>query len=540
MPTIADKKFSLPFLSGALLFLCALVFYYFSVLRVDYRRSALFNLKPGPDATEYFAQAVAMSRGERPSIRIGYERLPSAFPPGYSALIVPWLKILPRKDAVLAPFRTNQALGLLLLCVVFGFYLYLSMPVAGGIATVLLATLPGFFAFSRSSLSDVSAWLLYALAFIFAYLGLKEERRWKIYVSAAFLGLSMNLRLQSVFFVPLLIAMPLMPIRQQYGRWFFHCCAAGFVFLVGGSPFLVLNAIEFGSPLKIGGNFWYPARQLFSIRYIPQSNAAMFCQEFALRLHDFKAVDIFGTGTVFVAAFVLLICIGFFFVPFNRAVLCILITNLVFTAGTAAYLYPDGRYYLQLLILLIPVAVLPVIWAIRNLLLPRRFLLSLGILILFIAACLGYPSRGNYKGAKRNRFQAWEAVHYSRYYTWRSSPFWFLPEEKFAMLCGHDPGLVLSDIDPVYLNALLPAQFAAVPVDDNQLRRWSPKWHYDKERAKTMIRQSLLGSIPVYALFISRAEMKAQISRLPAIEGYHWVETHASDHDVILKLLPVS
>ena len=60
----------------------------------------------------------------------------------------------------------------------------LAMPLTGGFAALLLATLPGFFTFSRSSLSEVSASLLIVLAFMFAHLGVKEERRWKIYLSA--------------------------------------------------------------------------------------------------------------------------------------------------------------------------------------------------------------------------------------------------------------------------------------------------------------------------------------------------------------------
>src|SRR5262249_54012319 len=120
--------------------------------------------------------------GQRPSIKIGYETLPSAFPPGYPALMLPWLKVLPEGRLILAPFRTNQTLGLILLVSVFTFYMYLAMPLTGGFATLLLATLPGFTTFCRSSMSDVAAWLCVVLAFMFAYLGLKEEQRWKIYL----------------------------------------------------------------------------------------------------------------------------------------------------------------------------------------------------------------------------------------------------------------------------------------------------------------------------------------------------------------------
>jgi hypothetical protein len=110
------------FAVGSLLFLCALTFYYFAVLRVDYRKTMLLDLGPHPDATEYFAQAKALRREQWPSIQIGYDKLPSRYPFGYPVLMLPWLKILRGSDAVLAPFRTNQTMGLLLVLAVFAFY----------------------------------------------------------------------------------------------------------------------------------------------------------------------------------------------------------------------------------------------------------------------------------------------------------------------------------------------------------------------------------------------------------------------------------
>ncbi len=203
------------FFAGVLLLLCALTFYYFAVLKIDYGKTTLLDLGPYPDATEYFAQAKTLLKDGWPSIQIGYEKLPSRYPFGYPALMLPWLKVLPTGDAVLAPFRTNQSLGLLLLLAVFGFYAYLAMPLTGGFAALLLATLPGFFIYCRSSMSEISASALVVFAFMFAYLGLKEERRWKIYVSAAFLGLSLNIRMQSLFFAPLLLVMAFFPERAH-------------------------------------------------------------------------------------------------------------------------------------------------------------------------------------------------------------------------------------------------------------------------------------------------------------------------------------
>ena len=320
---------------GVLLFICALIFYYFSVLRIDYRDTNLLYLGYS-DATHYFAQAKALLKHELPAVQIGYDKLPSLWPPGYPALMLPWLKILPETDSILAPFRTNQTIGLLLLFGVFGFYLYLTMPLTGGFAALLLATLPGFFTFCRSPLSDISTSAFVALAFMFAYLGLKEERRWKIYLSAAFLGLSLNIRLQSVFFVPLLLAMPLFPVKGARVRWLLHCLALPIVFALAASPLLVLNTIQFHSPLKTGYDYYLsPALAKFAVfswRYIPD-NAALLWRELALRPQKFTALNQFGTGTCFVAAFILLACVGVFFIRLNKFVFCAFLAGLSFFAA---------------------------------------------------------------------------------------------------------------------------------------------------------------------------------------------------------------
>src|SRR5213596_678859 len=87
--------------------------------------------------------------------------------------------------------------------------------------------------------SELSASALIVFAFMFAYLGLKEERRWKIYLSAIFLGFSLNIRVQSLFFAPLLLAMALFPAQGTRLRWFLHCLALPIVFTLAASPTLV-------------------------------------------------------------------------------------------------------------------------------------------------------------------------------------------------------------------------------------------------------------------------------------------------------------
>lgn len=524
---------------GALLFICALVFYYFSVLRIDYRDTNLLDLGTS-DPTHYFAQAKALARYELPSIQIGNDKMPSLWPAGYPALMLPWLKILPEADSILAPFRTNQTIGLLLLFSVFGFYFYLAMPLTGGFAALLLATLPGFFTFCRSPLSDISAPAFVALAFMFAYLGLKEERRWKIYLSAVFLGLSVNIRLQSIFFVPLLLAMTLFPVKGARVRWLLHCLALPIVFVLAVSPMLVLNTIQFHSPLKTGYDYYLgpvlAKTARFSWGYIPD-NAALLWRELALRPQKFTALNRFGTGTCFVAAFILLACVGVFFIRLNRFVICAFAAGLSFFAATIS-LFPVNYlgYYLPLLMLLVAVAVLPVTWAVENLVLPKRTIASLAIFALFAAACLGYPSRSVDPGLKADRLQSWEALHFNN--PPRQSVE-FIAQRRFIESVRQAGGLVFSDISPVYLNALFPPGFVAAPLDEKTFIQFRHVVHYDHAQALGLAELSLHRSIPVYALFISTKEFDEKGSRLPNVPGYRWVPAKdTTNAAVILRLTP--
>ncbi len=535
MPSVSKRDAATSrLLIGTVLLLLGLTFYYFAVLKVDYYKTGLLDLG-WSDASHYFAQAKAMMKDGYPYLNFGYDKLPPTCPPGYPALMFPWLKVLPEADSVLAPFRTNQTIGLMLLLATFGFYTYLKKPLTGGFAALLLATLPGFFTFCRSSMSDISASALIALAFMLAYLGLKEERRWKIYLSAIFLGLSLNIRVQSLFFAPLLLAMALFPSQGKRLRWFLHCVAVTSVFVLAASPNLVLNTIQFHSPFKTGYDLWlagdYSLRSaMFSPRYVPD-NAAMLWREFTLNPRPFSPARYFGTGTSFVPPFVLLVCIGLFFIRLNRFVICAFLAGLSFLTATVAFAFgQETRYYLPLLILLLAIAVLPVAWAAENLFVARRAVASLAIFVLFAAACLGYPSRSvsntpqgvaHRSQLQRNRFQTWDALHFPT--PARQSP-WLMAERHFLEMFGSQPGIILADINPLYLNALLPDPFVAAPLDGERYAAfWRHVVTYDRAEAVALVKRGLEQSRPVYALFVSRKEMEEKAARLPQVDGYRWV-----------------
>jgi hypothetical protein len=305
----------------------------------------------------------------------------------------------------------------------------------------------------------------------------------------------------------------------------------------------VLNTIQFHSPFKTGYDFWAPFFKehhlLFSLRYIP-NNAINFWKELTVQTLGYHTANIFGTGTSFVPTFLLLSSIGLFFIRIDRFVICAFSAGLTSLVGVLSHndKLVDIRYYLPLLILLVAVAVLPVTWAAQNILAGKRVLTAAAVFVLFGAACLGYPSRSGYNTREIDRLQAWDALHFDSP-PGRST--WFIAQGRFLKDFGKQPSIVLSDIDPVYLNSFFPSWIVAAPLDGKHRYKWSYRWRYGQPQALALVQRGLTQSLPIYALFVSKQEMEEKTSRLPRVEGFEWVLVNDSSAEAaILKLTPNS
>jgi len=525
-------------LTGVFLHCCALAFYYFSVLHIDYHKTDLLDLGPYPDAVEYFAQANAILKKGAPAIQIGYEKLPSRYPPGYPLLTVPWLGFLPH-HGILAPFRTNQTVGLLLLIGSFAFYFSIGRPIAGGLATLLLATQPAFISFSRSSMSDLSGAAAAVLAFALVYFGLRRERRWPIYCAAIVLGLSLCIRPQLLFMSPLLLAMALFPARVSWPKWLTHCCLVLVVFGAGSAPYFIFNTFEFGDPLKTGYDFWVPAwsetGQLFSFRNVPRQ-LVMIWSEITGSWDQFRVANLFGTGTYVVPAYICLSALGLFFVRLTRFEISAFLAGTTYFIATLTYAFVDGRFYLPIGFLLVALAVLPAEWAVSQAL-KLRFSISLvAVLMIFLLSCIGFPSQSGFK-PKRNRSQAWDALQYAN--NKERSPR-YEAQQEFSRFFRDAPGLVLSDIDPPYLNVLLPKAFVAAPIDNQHNYCYSRLWHYGNAEATRLVQSGLDHATPVYALLLPSKHDDQDVQRLPSIQGYSWRRNEKSSTRAVIMTLTKS
>ncbi|MDD5706909.1 MAG: glycosyltransferase family 39 protein [Kiritimatiellae bacterium] len=519
--------------------LLALAFYWGAVLRLDYSRTSLLDLPPYPDASEYYAMARSMQRGDSCRIRIGHELLPARYPAGYSVLMLPWLWLYPEGQQILAPFRASQCMGLLLLCATWLFYWTRGQPLAAGVAALLLATLPGFANYSRAPMSEISGAALVCVAMMLALDGIKRRRLWPIYCCSALLGLAVNIRLQLILFGPALLAMPISSRNGSPWRLVRHSLLALLVFALAASPVFVRNALDFGHPFATGYDFWVPGAgrdgRVFSARFVGGSAIGLL-REFMQVRNTTGVGDIFGTGVHFTPAFVVLACAGLVaarrwkgFLILSCACGCYLLT-------TACYYYQDGRMYLPILMLMVPAATVPVVRSVERLA-SRQALKALPALGLAGLAVAGFPSQSGWPPqAWRSQFV--DLLSLAPHDRPNTSPA-YAAANNLSVLAQARPGVVLSPGDAVFLNAVLPAGFAAAPLDGQHEHCYSRKWHYDGRHARALAQHACAQALPVYALFSTRQEMKANRHRLPEITGWHWQRASSRRAaSVILRLSP--
>ena len=527
-----DRRLSPELAIGILCFVLALLFYWGAVLRIDFKRTDFFDFNPYPDAVEYFAQAESILKEASPTIQLGYDKLPSRYPPGYPILTIPWLKFLPH-NGILAPFRTNQTIGLLLLAGSFVFYCLIRRPLAGGLAALLIATQPAFVTFSRASMSDLSGGALVVLAFALVYLGLAWRRRLLIYCAAVVLGLSLCVRPQLVFFAPLLLAMALFPANGSWTRWSIHCCLVLVVFAAATSPYFILNAMEFGNPLKTGYEFWgLSTNTAFSLHNLPPQLAFIW-SEITISWDQFRVANLFGTGTYVVPPFIFLAALGLPFIRVRAFEISAFLAAGVYFVAIVTYAYVEGRFYIPIFLLSVSLAAMPAEWAVVHVLNRRFSIWAFGVLAVFLLSCIGYPSQSGFK-PKAGRSQAWDALNFAN---GNGKSLWYEAEKQFVRDFRNAPGIVLSDIEPPYLNVLLPKPFVAAAIDDRHDYAWSPFWHYGKVEALHLVQSGIDHATPVYAILLPSNNNDRDIQRLPLIQGYSWKRSEKSNSQAVIMTL---
>jgi hypothetical protein len=315
-----------------------------------------------------------------------------------------------------------------------------------------------------------------------------------------------------------------------------HCCLTLVVFAVATSPYFILNTSEFGHPLKTGYEFWVPAladkQAAFSLHNVPPQIALIWF-EITASWDQFRVANLFGTGTYVVPAFIFLSILGLPFVRMRRFEISAFLAGTVYFVSIVTYTYVEGRFYIPIFLLLVALAVLPAEWALNEALKMRFSIWGVGVLAVFLLSCIGYPSQSGFK-PKSGRSQVWDALHYAKGNG--KSPR-YQAQKEFLRMFRDAPGIVLSDIDAPYLNALLPEPFVAAPIDGNHWYSYSRLWHYGKPEATQLVANGLGRAIPVYALLLPSKDVDQDIKRLPSVQGYSWKRSNGTDTAAVIMTL---
>jgi hypothetical protein len=308
------------------------------------------------------------------------------------------------------------------------------------------------------------------------------------------------------------------------------------VFAVATSPYFILNTSEFGHPLKTGYEFWVPAladkQAAFSLHNVPPQ-IALIRSEIIGSWDQFRVANLFGTGTYVVPAFIFLSILGLPFVRMRRFEISAFLAGTVYFVSIVTYTYVEGRFYIPIFFLLVALAILPAEWAVGQALKGRVSVLGVGVLAVFLLSCIGYPSQSGFK-PKSGRSQAWDALHYGNQ---NGKSLRYEAQKEFSRIFRDAPGIVLSDIEPPYLNALLPKPFVAAPVDGNHDYCYSRLWRYGKAEAVQLVANGLGRASPVYALLLSSKDVDQDIKRLPLIQGYSWKRSNRTDTAAVIVTL---
>ena len=245
----------------------------------------------------------------------------------------------------------------------------------------------------------------------------------------------------------------------------------------------------------------------FSLHNVPPQ-VALIWSEITASWDQFRVANLFGTGTYVVPAFIFLSTLGLAFVRVRRFEISAFLAGTVYFVAIVTYAYVEGRFYIPIFFLLVALAVLPAEWAVGQALKGRFSIWAVGVLAVFLLSCIGYPSQSGFK-PKGGRSQAWDALHYAN---GNGKSLWYEAQKEFIRIFRDAPGIVLSDIDPPYLNVLLPKPFVAAPIDGHHNYCYSRLWHYGKAEAARLVQSGLDHATPVYALLLPSKDVDQDIN----------------------------
>jgi hypothetical protein len=480
-------------------------YYYLAVIDIDYFSTRLPTLGPGPDGQEYFAGAISILRDGVIAIRIGEDLLPSRYPPGFSLAIAPFAYFLEGDEIVLAPYMANRFFGLLMLLSMFGFFVNLGRYYAAGISVTLLATLPAFVTYSRSSMSENLGALLILWTIFLICAAVRKNSIRLMSLAGLLMGLAVSTRLALLLFAPLLLAVFLIDRYAGPRQHFRTGSLVGMCFLIGMSPFLVQNWINFENPLTTGYDFWLSANTTsFSIQALYKQLGNLW-REFSLQRVSFDVANIFGTGTYFTPILIpVSLAAGVFtLMKPTPEKLVITASVLMATVIMAFYKYISIRmFYPQLILVIVLMANFYQVMLDSVMVESGRARLRGAAVIFCVVASIGLmlagiPSRSGTKGGEL-RVQFTDLLD-KRYLGKRDKR--YEPIRRISRFLKDREAMVIvqtRDVNVVLASSLLPREVTVIPEDSEHRFRHSDRWYLGENEIEAFVIKANRSGVPIY------------------------------------------
>ncbi len=236
----------------------------------------LADLPIVPDSSQYAIGGYNLAQSDGYHIFINDLRLPPQYPPGLPLILAPFYRLTGAE--LHEGIYVILAFGLLSILITFLFTRGVFGPPTAIIAALLLAVAPSYVGYSQVLISDTVSNTFIIIGLWLAWLAATRERVAPLLWIAAGIscGFSATVHLLSgLTLVPLLVAC----IIKASGRFReiispLSLAAAGFV--IGLSPLLIFNQIEFGNIFRSGYDYWArwgEGQQNFSILYAIRNTA---------------------------------------------------------------------------------------------------------------------------------------------------------------------------------------------------------------------------------------------------------------------------
>ncbi len=458
----------------------ALLFFWSSTGAIPPGATRGWDLQPEPDAAEYFAGAVSLVRGEGYRIHVAGRSLPPRYPPGYSLAQVAAMRV--GVNPLDAPFVVNRTAGLFLILVAFTWLYRRGRPDAAGLAALFTATSPAFIVTTRSPLSEPLSALPAVVALCLLYRGLEGRHLPSMAAAGLLLGFSTFFRISNLVMALAFAAATLAghgPSRDRLRRCLGYLAGLA----VGLMPGCLYDWWTFGSPWATGYDLWVPHYASWSNAFTLQAlplNARYYLNELLELKTTATVADLYGEGSYLTSVLAALTALSIWRFRRRSSVRALALCGLLSLLPFLFYAFQDARLiYPQLAVLPLPLAVG-----------------SLGLLrdsrspaLRIVTGCLLLAQLSIFPGAHGDP----DFDRYLRGTRQVARPRLHDLVSYLETVRDAGPVLVLTDLNPPYVYALLSGDRVVVPALDRHDYGWGSLRFGENERSDWLSRAAAEG-----------------------------------------------